>query len=350
MRALQITTWHKEAEFVEVDEPTPAAGQIVVRIGGAGACHSDLHMMHGEGDSVPFSLPFTLGHENAGWVHSVGDGVTSLEPGQPVAVYGAWGCGHCARCVIGMENYCEGPGSARVGAGCGLGMDGGMADYMLVPASRYLLPLPDGVSPAEAAPLTDAGLTPYHAVRRSLPKLVPGSTAVVIGIGGLGHLAVQILKAISAARVIAVDTKSAALDLALSVGADTVVEAGSTAVRDVRAATGNRGADLVLDCVGSEATLATAAACTRPLGDLTLLGVAGGSFAFSFLSPAYEVSAQSVYWGSRTELAEVLELAARRLIRAEATIYPLGQALDAYRALAAGDVVGRAVMVPEKSS
>jgi propanol-preferring alcohol dehydrogenase len=350
MRALQITAWHEEAEFVEVDEPTPAAGQVVVRIGGAGACHSDLHMMHGTGDTVPFALPFTLGHENAGWVHSVGEGVTSVELGQPVAVYGAWGCGQCARCTVGMENYCERPGTGRIGAGCGLGLDGGMADYMLIPAARYLLPLPDGVSPAEAAPLTDAGLTPYHAVRRSLSKLVPGSTAVVIGVGGLGHLAVQMLKATSATRVIAIDSKPEALDLALSVGADTVIEAGGTAAGDVRLATGNRGADLVLDCVGTEATLATAAACTRSLGDLTVLGVAGGSFAFSFLSPAYEVSVQSVYWGSRTELAEVLDLAARRLIRAETSIHPLGRALDAYRALAAGEIVGRAVMVPETSS
>jgi propanol-preferring alcohol dehydrogenase len=127
-------------------------------------------------------------------------------------------------------------------------MDGGMADYMLVPDSRYLLPLPDGLSPAEAAPLTDAGLTPYHAVRRSAQKLVPGSTAVVIGVGGLGHLAIQILKATCATRVIAVDTRSDALDLALSVGADTVIEGGDTAARNVMAATGNRGADFVLDC------------------------------------------------------------------------------------------------------
>ena len=346
MRALQISTWHQEAELVEVDEPTPAAGQVVVRVGAAGACHSDLHMMHGKGDSVPFSLPFTLGHENAGWVHSVGDGVRSVEQGQPVAVYGAWGCGHCARCLVGMENYCEGLGTPRVGAGCGLGMDGGMADYMLVPDSRYLLPLPDGLSPAEAAPLTDAGLTPYHAVRRSAQKLVPGSTAVVIGVGGLGHLAIQILKATCATRVIAVDTRSDALDLALSVGADTVIEGGDTAARNVMAATGNRGADFVLDCVGTEATLATAAACTRSLGDLTLIGVAGGALSFSFLCPAYEVSAQSVYWGSRSELAEVLELASQGLIRAETTIYPLEQALDAYRSLAAGEIVGRAVILP----
>jgi propanol-preferring alcohol dehydrogenase len=346
MRALQISTWHQEAELVEVDEPTPAAGQVVVRIGAAGACHSDLHMMHGKGDTVPFSLPFTLGHENAGWVHSVGDGVRSVEPGQPVAVYGAWGCGHCARCIVGMENYCEGSGTPRVGAGCGLGVDGGMADYMLVPDSRYLLPLPDGLSPAEAAPLTDAGLTPYHAVRRSAQKLVPGSTAVVIGVGGLGHLAIQILKATCATRVIAVDTRSDALDLALSVGADTVIEGGDTAAPNVMAATGNRGADFVLDCVGTEATLATAAACTRSLGDLTLIGVAGGALSFSFHCPAYEVSAQSVYWGSRSELAEVLELASEGLIRAETTTYSLEQALDAYRSLAAGGIVGRAVILP----
>jgi propanol-preferring alcohol dehydrogenase len=350
MRALQITTWHQEAEFVEMDDPLPAPGQVVVRIGASGACHSDLHMMHGKGDTVPFSLPFTLGHENAGWVHSVGDGVTSVVPGQAVAVYGAWGCGFCARCAVGMENYCEGCGTPNGGAGCGLGRDGGMADYMLVPDQRYLVPLPDGLSPAQAAPLTDAGLTPYHAVRRSSQKLGPGSTAVVIGIGGLGHLAVQILKATSATRVIAVDTRADALDLALSVGADTLITGGDSAARDVRTATGNRGADLVLDCVGTEATLATAAACTRSLGDLTLIGVAGGALEFSFLRPAYEVSVQSVYWGSRAELVEVFELASQGLIRAETTIYPLRQALDAYRALAAGEIVGRAVMVPETSS
>ncbi len=350
MRALQISTWHQEARLVEVDEPVPAPGQVVVRIGGAGACHSDLHMMHGRGDTVPFSLPFTLGHENAGWVHSVGVGVTSVEPGQPVAVYGAWGCGTCARCSVGMENYCEGPRNPHGGAGCGLGVDGGMADYMLVPDARYLLPLPDGLSPAEAAPLTDAGLTPYHAVRRSLPKLDPTSTAVVLGVGGLGHLAVQILKATSPAKVIAVDTRSDALALAVSLGADSAIAAGDTAVREVRAATGKRGADLVLDCVGSDATLATAAACTRSLGDLTIVGVAGGSLAFSFLNPAYEVSVQSVYWGTRPELAEVLELAARRLIRPQTSVYRLERALDAYRALAAGEVRGRAVIIPNESA
>ena len=347
MRALQMTTWHQEATYVEVEEPSPGPEQVVIKVGASGACHSDLHMMHGVGDTVPFALPFTLGHENAGWVHAVGTDVKAVEPGQPVAVYGAWGCGTCSRCSLGMENYCEGSVS---GAGGGLGMNGGMAEYMLVPHSRLLVPLPDGLVPADAAPLTDAGLTPYHAIRRSHAKLGPTSTAVVIGIGGLGHLAVQILKATTPARIIAVDTKEDALLLALSLGADIAIPAGESAANEVKRATDGRGADLVLDCVGTEATLATAATCARSLGDLTLIGVAGGSKPFSFLSQAYEVSLQSVYWGSRQELREVLELAGRGLICAQTTFYPFDRALDAYRGLASGEISGRAVIIPDQSN
>ena len=349
MRALRLTTWHQEATLVDLPDPVPGPGEVVVRIGGAGLCHSDLHLMHGVGDTVPFTMPFTLGHENAGWVHTVGAGVTSVEVGQAVAVHGAWGCGSCSRCQVGMENYCDGPRRPGGGAGGGLGLDGGMADYLLVPDARYLIPLPDGLSPAEAAPLTDAGLTPYHAVCRSQTKLGPLSTALVIGAGGLGHLAVQVIKATSAARIIVVDTKPEALELALSLGADLALEAGDSVVREVRAATGQHGADVVLDCVGSDATLATAMKCTRSLGDLTLVGVAGGSIPFGFLSAPYEMSVQSTYWGSRPELAEVLDLAARGLLRAETTTYSLDQALTAYRALASGDIVGRAVVVPHTS-
>ncbi len=222
-----------------------------------------------------------------------------------------------------------------------------MAEYLLVPDARHLVPLPDGMTPAQAAPLTDAGLTPYHAIRRSLPKLDPAATAVVIGIGGLGHLAVQLLKAVCAARVIAVDTRGEALDLAVSLGADGAIIAGETATKEVRAATSGRGADLVLDCVGSDATLALGVACTRSLGDFTLVGVAGGAVPFGFLNIPYEASLQSVYWGSRSELAEVLALGARGLVTARTTSYPLDNAIDAYRALAAGQVVGRAVVLPD---
>ncbi|WP_416905485.1 NAD(P)-dependent alcohol dehydrogenase [Micromonospora echinospora] len=314
MRALRLLAWKSEPELVEVDEPTPGPGQVVVRVGAAGACHSDLHLMHDfEAGAVPWNPPFTLGHENAGWVHALGSGVTGLEVGQPVAVYGPWGCGTCARCRSGIDTYCENPAGAPVpGGGGGLGLDGGMAEYLLVPAARHVVPLPEGLDPVQAAPLTDAGLTPYHAVRRSWGKLPPGSTALVIGVGGLGHVGVQILKATTAARVIAVDTKDEALALAREYGADLALRSGEQAVAEIRAATpGGRGADVVLDFVGVDATLRMGAACARTVGDLTIVGIGGGTLPVSYFSVPYEVSIQTTYWGSRPELVEVLDLGAR---------------------------------------
>jgi alcohol dehydrogenase, propanol-preferring len=165
--------------------------------------------------AVPWNPGFTLGHENAGWVDSIGDGVTAVKEGDAVAVYGPRGCGKCARCQLGIETYREDPAAAPVASGGGgLGLDGGMADYMLVPSERLLVHLPSNLDPATAAPLTDAGLTPYHAVRRSWTKMTPEATVVVIGVGGLGHLAVQIVKTTTSASVSAIDTKSVALDLA----------------------------------------------------------------------------------------------------------------------------------------
>ncbi len=348
MRALRLMTWKSEPEVIDMPEPVPGPGQVVVRIGGAGACHSDLHLMHDfEGGVLPWGPPFTLGHENAGWVHRLGEGVGGLSVGQAVAVYGPWGCGECARCRMGAENYCENPGAAPVPAGGGgLGLDGGMAEFLLVPAARHLVPLPDGLDPLHAAPLTDAGLTPYHAIRRSWPKLAPGSTAVVIGVGGLGHTAVEILKATTAARIVAVDTRKDALSLAEQVGADRLVVAGDGAADEIRAATGGRGADVTLDFVGSDSTLALGAAATRVLGDLTIVGIAGGTLPVSFFGLPYEVSVQTTYWGSRPELVEVLDLAARGLVTPRIVQFGLDDAVTAYRQLAAGNIQGRAVIVP----
>ena len=351
MYALQLQAWKTEPVLIEVAQPRPGPGQLVIRVGGAGACHSDLHLMHDfESGLLLWGPPFTLGHENAGWVHELGEGVTGLEVGQPVAVYGPWGCGRCPRCQLGIETYCENPTAAPVpGGGGGLGLDGGMAEFMLVPAARLVVPLPDGLAPATAAPLTDAGLTPYHAVRRSWPKLVPGSTAVVIGVGGLGHLAVQILKATTAARIIAVDTRTEALRLAVDSGADLSLGAQADVVREIRAYTEGRGADVVLDFVGSAATLAQGAAATRMLGDLTIVGIAGGTLPVSFFSVPYEVSIQTTYWGTRPELVEVLDLAARGLLKPHVTTFPLTDAASVYRDLAAGKIAGRAVVVPAEA-
>jgi len=348
MRAVRLMKWKTEPELTEVPRPVPGPGQVLIQVGGAGACHSDLHLMHDfEAGALPWEPPFTLGHENAGWVAECGPGVTGVEPGQAVAVVGAWGCGRCARCRQGLETYCEDPASAPVpSGGGGLGLDGGMADYLLVDSERHLVLLPDGLTPAMAAPLTDAALTPYHAVRRSLAKLTPDATAVVIGVGGLGHLAVQVLRAVCGARVIAVDPRESARKLALIDGADLALEPGDDLVAEVRAATGGRGADVVLDFVGSDQTLRDGAACARALGDLTIVGIAGGSLPVSFFGVPYELSVQTTYWGNRTELVEVLDLAARGLLRPEVTTYPLDEAVDVYRRLAAGEISGRAVVVP----
>lgn len=345
MRALQLTQWKHEAEFREVAEPDPAPGEVVVKIGGAGACHSDLHLMHDfDAAALPIPLPFTLGHENAGWVHALGAGVRGLEVGQPVAVYGPWGCGRCIRCRQGIENYCL--RAAEMGAmGGGLGRDGGMAPFMLVPDARLLVPIGD-LDPADAAPLTDAALTPYHAIKRSLAKLGAGATAVVIGAGGLGHMAVQILRALTGANIIAVDKRPEALALATHAGANHGVLSGDTAAAEIRDLSGGLGADLVLDVVGVNSTLALGASVVRSLGDLTILGIGGGTLPVSFFSVPYEASIATTYWGTLPELMEVIALAQSGRLRADVHRFSLESAPDAYRQLSEGKITGRAVITP----
>jgi len=348
MQALRLLDWKSTPVLKEVDKPSPGPGQVVIKVGAAGACHSDIHLMDEfDAGAVPWNPPFTLGHENAGWISEIGAGVTGFEVGQAVAVYGPWGCGHCAHCRIGFETLCEDLEDAPVpSGGGGLGLDGGMAEYMLVPDARFLVPLPGDLDPLQAAPLTDAGLTPYHAIRRSLPKLTPDATAVVIGVGGLGHTAVQILNAITGASIIAVDQRESALKLAAEHGADRTFVSGADTAEEIRKATGGRGADVIIDFVGVDATLQMGAAAARQLGDLTIVGIGGGTLPLSFFSIPYEVSVQTTYWGGRHELVEVLNLAARGLIHAKVSTYSLVDAVEAYEALKAGKVEGRAVVVP----
>jgi len=293
---------------------------------------------------MPFEPPFTLGHENAGWVEALGAGVDGLAVGDPVAVYGPWGCGRCRRCLMGMENYCERQGEIGVMGG-GLGRDGGMAPFMIVPRPRFLVPLGD-LDPIHAAPLTDAGLTPYHAVKRSLGLLVPGTTVVVIGVGGLGHMAVQLLRELSPATVIAVDQRQDALDVASEVGATHTVAMDGDAASEIREVSGGRGADVVLDFVGADATMALGASVSRPLGHLTIVGIAGGTLPLSFFGIGYEVSVATTYWGSLPELVELLALASIGRIGAHIEQFPLARATEAYAAMRAGTLRGRAVVVP----
>jgi alcohol dehydrogenase, propanol-preferring len=347
VRALQMVGPGQPFELREVPQPDPRPGQVLVKIGGAGACHSDLHLRDWPAEMLEmlgFSLPFTMGHENAGWVEAVGDGVSGLEPGQPVAVYGPWGCGRCWDCRQSKENYCSSPGE-HGGMGGGLGIDGGMAEYLLVPSPRLLVPIGD-LDPARAAPLGDAALTPYHGIKRSLPKLRAGSTAVVIGIGGLGHMAVELLRELSPARIIAVDIDETKLALAADLGAHETVVSDEHAAETIRAMTGGQGAELVLDVVGNDATLAFGAAAARVQGDLTILGIGGGTLPVSFFGIPYEVSVQTTYWGSITELMEVLDLARTGRLTARSTTYALEDAPHVYDLLAQGKVEGRAVITP----
>src|SRR6476660_2881482 len=184
MRAVRLTGWQRPPDLCEIPEPVAAPGGVVLRVVGAGLCHSDLHLMHWPAGALPYELPFTLGHESAGWPARAGPGADGPEIGEPVLVYGPWGCARCRPCSIGAEHLCE---AERAGRGAGLGRDGGLAEYVVVPSPRLTVSL-DGLDPIAAAPLADAGLTPYHAIRRALGILAPGTSAIVIGVGGLGHV------------------------------------------------------------------------------------------------------------------------------------------------------------------
>ena len=342
MKAYRMTKWQTTPEFCDVDIREPGPGEVMVKVAGAGVCHSDLHVMEFPEGALPYSLPFTLGHENAGWVEEVGPGVDGLAPGDPVIVYSVWGCGRCAACRVGAENYCE---KAPLFFGGGLGHDGGMASHMIVPAARFLCPL-DGLDPRQAAPLTDAGLTTYHAVKRSLSLLCPGSTAVVIGAGGLGQMAIQILKALSPARVVAVDLAPEKLAAAKALGADAAVAADDRAAEHVRELTQGAGAELVLDIVGSDSTLQLAVSVARRLGHLTLVGIAGGTLPFSYLGIPTELSIASTFYGSIPELTEVMTLAQAGRIKTQVELFPLEQAPQVYQRLREGKIQGRAVVTP----
>jgi propanol-preferring alcohol dehydrogenase len=344
MKAFRFVAWTRQPEFQEVPIPEPAPGQVLVKVTAAGVCHSDLHVFDWPAGMLPWKLPFTLGHEVVGTIVALGAGVSTPAVGTAVAVYGPWGCGTCRACRQGMENYCE-HSAEMPGAGVGLGYDGGMAEYVIVPSPRLLIPIGD-LDPVQAAPMTDAALTPYHAIKAALPHLVPGSTAVVIGVGGLGHMAVQLLGATSPSAVIAVDKDPRKLDLARRVGAAETVMAGAKAAEDVRKLVGAVGANAVFDFVGSDETIALAAKVVRPAGRVFVVGIAGGSFNFSFFSIPYEATISSTYWGSSVELQEVLALATAGKLKASVEPFDLEDVPKAYARLRAGDIEGRAVILP----
>ncbi len=344
MQAVRFVGVGRPAQIEEVPKPAVGPGQLLIKIGGAGVCHSDLHVME---EDLDFRPPFTLGHENAGWVAALGEGVAGFKEGDAVAVYGPWGCGRCHSCQLSLENYCEN-WAALDGFGGGLGLDGGMAEYMLVPSARLLVPLGE-LSPAKAAPLSDAALTPYHAIKRALPHLSAESTVVVIGVGGLGHMAIQLLRVLAPVHIVAADVDDKKLAQAKALGADDIVNnrnAGEAADR-IQKITGPRGAGLVLDCIGVQPTVALGAKLLGRNSVWTIVGLGGGHHDFHHGSTPHGTSMSIPYWGSRVELMEVIAMAREGRIHAETTEFPLEQAVDVYRKLKAGEISGRAVLIPE---
>lgn len=343
MKAVRFIAAGRPAEVVDLPEPSPGPGEVVVRIGGAGVCHSDLHVLE---QDMGFAGPFTLGHENAGWIAALGSGVDGWKEGDAVAVYGPWGCGRCHTCQTSAENYCENH-AAIPSFGGGLGSDGGMAEFMRVPSARLLVPL-GKLDPVTAAPLSDAALTPYHAIRQALPMLTPDTCAVVIGIGGLGHMAVQLLQVLCAAELIACDLDDGKLEHARELGVKHTVSTrdADAAAEAIRKLTGARGARVVFDFVGAQATVDLAARLVGRDSRITIVGLGGGVLHYAANQPPYGCQVTVPYWGSRTELMEVIALAERGAIHPLIERFALEQAPEVYRRLHDGRIKGRAVLVP----
>ena len=344
MKAVQYRQIGSAPEVVTVPEPVPGPGQVLLKVTAAGLCHSDQFVMSLPAEGFDYPLPLTLGHEGAGVVAALGEGVDRIAIGESVAVYGPWGCGRCIKCAEGKENYCINAVAERIQPP-GLGSPGAMAEYMLVDNPRHLVPLGD-LDPIKNVSLTDAGLTPYHAIKLALPKLGAGSTAVVIGTGGLGHVGIQILRAITGATVIALDVSDEKLELARAVGAQYTLLSNDDAPAAIKKLTGGQGANAVFDFVGAAPTVRIAAASAAAEADVSIVGIGGGQLPVGFGSTAFDVSVRAPYWGSRSELIEVLELARRGQVNVEVETFTLDEAPRAYQLLHDGKIRGRAVVVP----
>ena len=344
MRAYVFSEWQQKASLKEVSTPKPGPGEVLIKIGGAGACHSDLHIMH---DWTPetfppaghMKLPFTLGHENAGWIEG-GDIPAGMEKGAAVVVSPTWSCGVCAACRIGETNYCE----AEAMLAGGIGRDGGFAEYMVAPA-KTLVPL-NTLEPWQAAPLTDAGLTSYHAVKRCLPKLTPGTSVVVIGVGGLGHFAVEFLRELSGARIIAVDRDEKALGMAKARGVDVCLKPDDSVGGAIREATSGLGAMAVLDFVGVDSTMLLATQIVRRRGDIIVVGMGGGVLPYRNGLIPYGCSLTFTLSGSTGELIEIVALAESGRIKPHIEKFSLDEIDEVYQRLHDNDIHGRAVVVP----
>jgi NAD+-dependent secondary alcohol dehydrogenase Adh1 len=341
VKAVRIHGYHRQPVVDEVPEPgVKGPLDVVVKIGGAGVCRTDLHIIEGQWDAAMHpALPYTLGHENAGWVHEVGSAVTNVAVGDTVILHPTPTCGLCRACRAGNDMHCTDNSFP------GLSHDGGMAEYLLTSA-RACVKLDPATRPADVAALADAGITAYHAVRKAIPLLYPGTTAVVIGAGGLGHIGVQCLAALTATTIVVVDRNPDALKLAGQIGAHHTVVADGGQVEAVRGLTGGRGAEVVLDFVAEQGAEADGWAMTAGGGSYFVIGY-GGTVqvpTLDIISTERNIIGNIV--GTYNDLAELMALAEGGRVTLHTRTYPLDAAADAFADLDAGRVRGRAILVP----
>jgi D-arabinose 1-dehydrogenase-like Zn-dependent alcohol dehydrogenase len=343
MKAARLFAYNQAPRLVEVPEPKITGPlDVIVRIAGAGVCRTDLHLVEGVFDQVRDKLPFTLGHENAGWIEEVGPGVPDLTSGDPVILHPQPSCGFCRNCRAGNDMHCSGksffPGFD--------GTDGGYAEFLKTSA-RAVIKLAPGTNPASLAPFADAGITAYHAVKKLLPSIYPGTNVVVVGVGGLGHFGIQILKALSCARVIALDTRIERLKFAKRLGADeafhSALDGGISAVRE---ATDGQGADIVLDFVGEYGTPDAALHMLHRGGTYSQIGYGGTLTVRTVDLLLGEFTVVGNIVGTYNDLAELMELNHRGKVKITAQQFPLEDVGDVLHELEAGRIEGRAVLVP----
>ena len=341
MKAVRLHAFNQSPQIDEVPEPKITHPlDVIVKIGGAGVCRTDLHIILGQWDAAMGTpLPYTLGHENAGWVSEVGSAVTNVAVGDTVILHPTPTCGLCHACRAGDDMHCINSTFP------GLSTDGGMAEYLLTSA-RACIKLDPATKPEDVAALADAGITAYHAVRKALPLLYPGTTCVVIGAGGLGHIGVQSLAALTATRIVVVDRNPDALKLAEQLGAHETIVADGNQVDAVKDLTNGNGAEVVLDFVAEEGAEMDGWNMTAPAGSYFVIGYGGTLHipTLDIISTERNIIGNIV--GTYNELAELMALAQAGKVTLHTKTYPLDAAVEALNDLDAGRVRGRAILVP----
>ena len=355
MIAARLHAYHEALKIDEVDEPKAAGPlDVVVRIGAAGLCRTDLHIQEGQwAEKSGVELPYTPGHENAGWVHEVGSAVTSVEVGDTVIVHPFISCGLCGPCRSGNDMHCLN------GSFPGINRDGGFADYLQTSA-RSVVKLGPGLDPKDIAALADAGLTAIHAVKKAIPVLGPGTRVVVIGAGGLGHIGVQCLKAMTPAEIIVIDPSEPALALARELGADHTVKVdtrrpsaegtGGSHVETVKELTDGLGAEAIVDFVGEKGAIEDGIEMVRNGGFYYVIG-----YGENIDIPTIDVISREISFignlvGTYNDLQELMTLTAQGKVSLHTTTYPLEAINDAMADLDGGRLQGRGILVPAGAS